>query len=368
MADTSGGEKTLPASPRKREQARRKGNVAKSQDLNAGITLTAALLVLALTGGSILEQLVDMTAYYLGGVASIPLDTSTAAPLTAGVLMRAGRMVVPAMLMMLVAGVAVNLLQVGFLLTGEPLIPKLDKLNIFTGFKKFFNPRTASELVKSVLKLSIIGFVVYLTLKSRWDQVLALGYLSPAWVTKSVASIVFVVWLRIALIMIVLGVFDYGFQWWMREQDLRMTVQEAKEESKELEGDPQIRRRIREVQRRMAYQRMMADVPTADVIVTNPIRYAVALRYDAEGMGAPIMVAKGARIVAAKIRSIAEEHDVPIVEKPELARALYRTLDVGQPVPEKLFRAVAEVLAFVYQIDRRADKVRERLHMFSPAG
>jgi flagellar biosynthetic protein FlhB len=160
-----------------------------------------------------------------------------------------------------------------------------------------------------------------------------------------------------------LGVLDFGFQRWQYGRDLMMTVQEAKEEMKQLEGDPRIKQRIRQIQRQMAMKRMMAEVPEADVIITNPIRFAVALRYDPKTMDAPVVIAKGARLLAQRIREIAEEHDVPIVEKPELARALFKSIDVGQPVPEDLFRAVAEVLAFVFKIDRREEKRHERSAM-----
>ena len=157
-----------------------------------------------------------------------------------------------------------------------------------------------------------------------------------------------------------LGVLDYGYQYWEHERSLMMTVEEAKQELKEYEGDPRIKQRIRQIQRRIAMQRMMADVPKADVIITNPTRFAVALRYDPANMRAPVVVAKGTRLLAERIRDLAIVHGVPIVQKPELARTLYRTIEVGHPVPESLFRAVAEVLAYVYQIDRRVEKLHER--------
>jgi len=184
--------------------------------------------------------------------------------------------------------------------------------------------------------------------------------LTPRALVPAIGGLVMTVWWRIALAMLVLGILDYGFQRWQHNRDLMMTVQEARQEAKELEGDPRIKARVRHIQRQMALQRMMAGVPAADVIITNPTTYAVALRYDMAEMSAPVVVAKGARLLAERIRNIALEHTVPIVRKPDLARTLYRTIEVGQPVPENLFRAVAEVLAYVYEIDRRADKVRER--------
>lgn len=182
-------------------------------------------------------------------------------------------------------------------------------------------------------------------------------------------ELVLVVWFRVVVAMLVLGTIDFAFQRWQYGRDLMMTVQEAKEEARQFEGDPRIKQRIRQIQRQMALRRMMAEVPRADVVVTNPIRFAVALRYDMANMQAPIVVAKGARLLAKRIREIAEEHDVPIVEKPELARALFKSIEVGQAVPHDLFRAVAEVLAFVYRIDRREEKIRERAKFnTAPAG
>jgi flagellar biosynthetic protein FlhB len=179
-------------------------------------------------------------------------------------------------------------------------------------------------------------------------------------VIASISTLVAAVWFRAALAMLVLGILDFGYQYWQYQQDLRMSVQEAKEEAQQLEGNPRIKQRIRQIQRQMAMRRMMADVPKADVIITNPVTYAVALRYDMDTMDAPLVIAKGARLLAKRIREIGEENDVPIVEKPDLARALYKNIDVGKPVPENLFRAVAEVLSFVYKIDRREEKRRER--------
>ena len=360
MADTSGGEKTQPASPRKKQKAREKGNVARSQDLNAAWTLTIALVALTFLGLRMFLALLEATGYYFWGLSTFEVTHDTMQWFTLGVLYRLAYVMLPFMVIMMLAGVSVNLAQVGFLFTTEPLTPKLEKLNVIKGFKKFVNMRTFVELVKSVLKLVIIGSIVFVTLRGRWDIVQSLPYLTPLLITKALADVVFAVWLRVVIAMLMLGGLDYAFQWWRRNEELRMTTHETKEELKEMEGDPQIRRRVREIQRQMAYQRMMADVPTADVIVTNPTEYAVALRYDMAAMDVPIVLAKGVRLVAARIREIGAEHRVPIVEKPELARTLYRTVEVGQTIPEELFRVVAEVLAFVYEIDRRADKIRER--------
>lgn len=360
MANETGGEKSLPASVQKKQRAREQGNIARSQDLSSGLGLLAALLGLWLLAGSMWRTLLHSMRHYLENtlellptVDSLPFINWQMVWLTAAA-------VVPFMLVMLVVGVASNLLQVGFLMTTQPLQPKFDRLNPITGMRRFVSMRVVIELIKSILKLVIITAIVWYGIRNRLGEVLFTMHLAPDSLVWAVSSLVVAIWWRVVLAMLVLGILDYGVQRWMYERDLRMTVQEARDEAKQLEGDPRIKQRIRAIQRQMAMQRMMAEVPTADVVITNPTTFAVALRYDAQSMSAPTVVAKGARIIAERIRDVATEHDVPIVQKPELARTLYHTVEIGRPVPESLFVAVAEVLAFVYEIDRRAEKVRER--------
>ena len=240
-------------------------------------------------------------------------------------------------------------------------------MNPIQGFQRFFSVRTLVELVKSLFKLGIISAIVYFTLANRWGEVLSLMHMSPAASSLAVWDLIVAVWWRIALAMVILGILDYAFQRWQFGQDQRMTHQEARQEMKEMEGDPQIKQRVRQIQRQMAMQRMMGEVPEADVVITNPVTYAIALRYDVKAMNVPVVVAKGARLQAQRIREVAVEHDVPIVERPELARALYRSIELGQPIPEDLFKAVAEVLAYVYRIDNRAKKQEERKRQVSLA-
>ncbi|HIJ72832.1 MAG TPA: flagellar biosynthesis protein FlhB [Candidatus Hydrogenedentes bacterium] len=366
MPEDVGGEKTLPASPLKRQRAREKGNVAKSQDLTAACTLLVALLAMRFLAPAMFERLISATRYFFSDAHVLSSEPFMLQPLAVKALLLSASCVIPFMIVMLMAGVAVNVAQVGFLFSVQALAPKPEKLNIFTGFKKFFTLRSFVELVKSLIKLTLVTWIVWLTMRNRWDRLLVLMYLDPISVAGGIAALVGTIWWRIVLAMLVLGVLDYAFQRWHYERDLMMTVQEAREEAKQVEGDPRIRQRIRQIQRQMAVQRMMAEVPRAEVVITNPTTYAVALRYNVAEMAAPVVVAKGARLLAKRIRDVADKHNVPVVEKPELARALYRTAEVGQPVPEDLFRAVAEVLAFVFNIDRRAEKIHERTPFLNP--
>jgi flagellar biosynthetic protein FlhB len=311
-------------------------------------------------GRSIFNGLIEATQFYFGSFSQFGAAPDAMLTLAFGASERIARILLPFVIAMVVAGLAINFIQVGFLFAPKMLAPRFNRINPISGFRKFFSLRSFLELVKSLLKLVLVTYIVYLTARSRVDQVFAAANLTPLGATAAIAALVSAVWFRAALAMLVLGILDFGYQYWQYQQDLRMSVQEAKEEAQQLEGNPRIKQRIRQIQRQMAMRRMMADVPKADVIITNPVTYAVALRYDMDTMDAPLVIAKGARLLAKRIREIGEENDVPIVEKPDLARALYKNIDVGKPVPENLFRAVAEVLSFVYKIDRREEKRRER--------
>ncbi|MBX7256131.1 MAG: flagellar biosynthesis protein FlhB [Candidatus Hydrogenedentes bacterium] len=365
MAEDTGGEKSLPASAQKISKAREEGNIAKSQDLNAAWSLAVALGIFWYSGSDMFEGLVESTQFFFGNITQFSPDTDAFIDLAMFTLLRLGRLLLPFCVLMLLAGTTMNVIQTGFVYTPKALAPKFNRLNPISGFKKFFSPRTLVELVKSVLKLVLIMYIVYVAMRDRIDEIYGIAYLTPMGAISGIASLAAAIWLRVVLAMLILGLADFGYQYWQHRQDLRMTVQEAKEEARSMEGDPRIKQRIRQIQRQMAMKRMMAEVPTADVIITNPVRFAVALRYDMDTMAAPVVVAKGARLLAQRIRQIAEENQVPIVEKPELARALFKNIEVGQPVSENLFRAVAEVLSFVYRIDRRIEKRRERARNMS---
>ena len=360
MLEPSAGEKTLPPSPLKRQRAREEGKVARSQDLCAGFALLVALFALRYFGLPMFKQLLAAFVYFLGNAHHMLPDVNNVQNLVIMSLWMRTPAALPFMVVMLIAGVVINVLQVGLLFTGKPLTPDFSKLNAFAGFANLFSLRALVELVKSVFKVGVVVYISWITVRDTAPDYVNLMDLTPLALVSAVGKMAFILWWRIALALLVLGILDYGFQRWQYERNLMMTVQEAREELKEYEGDPRIKQRIRQIQRRIAMQRMMAEVPKADVVITNPVQYAVVIRYDAGRMLAPVVVAKGARLLAERIRDIAVEHDVPIVQKPDLARQLFRMVDAGQAIPEPLFRAVAEVLAYVYQIDRRIEKIRER--------
>jgi flagellar biosynthetic protein FlhB len=251
---------------------------------------------------------------------------------------------------LLIAGLAGNILQIGFEIHVEPLAPKLSKLNPLTGLKRILSLRGLVELGKSLAKIVFIAAIA-------WGVVS--GYLTefPTLVRRDIGGIwefthtaAFRIILYVCLAMVVLAVLDYAYQRWQHEQSLKMTKQEVKDERKQTEGDPQIKARIRSLQRQAAYHRMMAEVPKADVVITNPTHLAVALRFDPTEMAAPRVVAKGADHIAERIRDIARSHDVPLVENKPLAQALFKLAEPGDTIPVELYRAVAEVLAYVYRL------------------
>lgn len=361
-------ERTLPPSPQKLQRAREQGNIARSQDLSAAAALTVALAAFYFLGHWMLQQLLDMERFYFAEAAELIPSKLPLPALAHTAMTHYAWTIAPFFAAMLLAGLAANYLQVGVLFTAKPLQPQLSRINPITGFQKFLSLRSAVELAKSILKLLFVGIIVWQYFAARFQELALLMTLDPLSLLPPIAGYIFGIWWRIALAMILLGILDYTYQWWQHRQDLRMSPQEVKQEMKELEGDAQIKRRVRQLMRQIATQRMMAEVPKADVIITNPTHYAVALRYDPAAMPSPMLVAKGQRLIAERIREIALQHQVPIVQNPQLARTLYQTLEPGQHIPESLFRAVAEVLSFVYRIDQRAEKIRERAAFNTPPG
>lgn len=256
----------------------------------------------------------------------------------------------PLIISILIIGVLSNYLQVGVIFTGEPLLPKLERINPITGFRRIFSWKALAELIKGILKAVILGYIIYVTLKSHWKDYLPLMDQGIRGILEFLGRMGFKIGLRASLALLLLAFLDYGFQKWQYERSLRMTKEEVKEEYKEHEGDPLIKARIRSLQREMARRRMLTEVPAADVVITNPFHIAVALRYEAGKMAAPKVVAKGARLLAEKIKEIAHKHGVPIVEDKPLAQALYKSTKVGDEIPVSLYKAVAEILAYIYRL------------------
>ena len=339
MAEQPQGEKVHDATPRKIQQARDKGNVAKSQDLNSAILLLVAFMGLSLLGPSAFTHLKGIMRYYLTDAAILLQETDNMQGMLLQGLTLIVPIVLPFMLVLMFAGIAINIAQFGFMLSLQSLTPKFERLNPIKGFQKFFSMRSLVELIKSVSKLVLIAWIAYMTTRGRMTEIFMLMHDSPEGGTIIAWSLLGAIWWRIAMAILLLGALDFGFQKWQHAQDLRMTEQEMRDELKQYEGNPQIKQRIRAIQRQMSMNRMMAEIPEADVVITNPTTYAIALRYRPNEMDAPIVVAKGTRLIAERIRDIATENNVPIVERPPLARALYSAVDwsprLGRSLPRR---------------------------------
>jgi flagellar biosynthesis protein FlhB len=349
MAEDSHLERTEPASPRKLEQAREQGNVARSPELTSLAVLGAALAGLWFGGESAVRGLIRLTAQGLTLDAAAVRDSASMISrlhdFTLEALFIGGPLLGATVIAALVAPLAVS----GWSFSATALQPKFDRINPLQGFSRMFSTRSLAELGKALLKASLIGAVACVVLWQSKDAMLQLAGQPFESAMGTLGEMVMVSVFSVAGVMILIACADVPLQLWQHAKGLRMTLEEVKREHKESEGDPHVKAAIRAQQRAAAKKRMMADVPKADVIVTNPTHYAVALKYS-DTMAAPMVVAKGVDLVAANIRGIAEQHHVPILEAPPLARALFAHTEIGQQIPEKLYTAVAEVLAYVFQL------------------
>ncbi len=353
MADSAPDkdERTEPASQKKLEDARNRGSVAKSQDMNAAVVLLAGLFTLTIFGGMMTEQLSSLFKYVLKNSALITVDRGTIPELTVKTGMFLGFCLIPVLSAFFVVGFVVNVAQVGLKFSPEALIPKWDRLNPLTGIKKvMLSTHSMVEMIKGIFKTVLLGIVGYSVVKDMVVNAVMLADSDVMNITLFLVSATTEVVAKCGMAFMLIAAADYFYQKFEFSKQMKMTKQEVKDEFKTMEGDPQIKGRIKTIQRQIAYKRMMSDVPKASVVVTNPTHFAVALKYESGKMSAPKVVAKGADLIALKIKEIAKAHNVPIVEDKPLARALYGAADVGDDIPEKLFQAVAQILAYIYRL------------------
>ncbi len=346
-------EKTEKATPKRRSEARRKGQVARSVELNSALVLLATFWTIKAMAPYMLATLTDLIRTTFLTAGSTTLTQENLGPLFLSVLVTYVKLAGPIIGVASFVGVAVSFGQVGAKITLKQVSPKLDKLNPLNGFKRLFSPRSLVELIKSVLKIILVGYVGYSVLVKNYSSLIGLIDMDLAQTLRALGEIAYELGMRTGTALLILAIFDYAYQKYSFERSLRMTKQEVKEEIRQAEGDPKIKSKIKKKQFELAMSRMMQEVPKADVIITNPIHLAVALRYDSEEMNAPKVIAKGQRLVAERIKEIAEAHRIPIVEDVFLAQSLYRSVEIGREVPLELYKAVAEVLAYVYQLSVR---------------
>ncbi len=348
--DTPTGERTEAPSAKRREDFRKKGQVAQSREVQTAAMFTMLLLFWFFYAPFFWKEMTTLVRQVWAHSGDHPLTPALFMQFTFHIFRELGIIMGPLFLVSLAVGFLSTVMQIGWLFTTQPLVPDLNKLDPIKGMARFFSKRSLVEVVKSILKVLLIAWVSYRTVAGEFDNALLLGDMTVAQIVAFLGRTTTLVMMKVCAIMIFLAILDYGFVRWEMEEKMKMTKQEQKEEMKDTEGDPHIKSKIRSIQQQMARQRMMAAVPEADVVITNPTRVAVALRYDNRTMDAPVVLAKGRDLVAARIREVAREHDVPLVENPPVARLLHSKVEIGQTIPEELFRAVAEILAYVYSL------------------
>ena len=345
----SGGERTEEPSSKRREDFRKKGQVAQSKEVQTAALLTSVLLFWLMYLPVFWKSFAELMFSLWQASGQYPVTPTSIIALATFLLQKIGLLLAPLFLLVVVVSIFSSFFQFGWLLTGNPLIPDFSKLDPIAGVARFFSKRALIEVIKSLLKVALIAWIAISTVLDHFNEALILIDTDITTTISYLARVSALIMAKICAILVLLAFLDFLFVRMEMEEKMKMTKQELKEEFKESEGDPHIKSQIRAIQQEMARKRMMAEVPKADVVVTNPTHLAVAIRYEAKEMDAPLVIAKGADFIAMKIREVATAHGVPIIENPPVARLLHK-IDLGEHIPEHLFKVVAEVLAHVYSL------------------
>lgn len=346
-------DKTEEPTPKKKKDARKQGNIAKSAEVNKAMTFIAILVVIYMMSGSIISELQGFIVNILSGDFSMTMNDNTIKILMFKVMMSFMKIVLPISLIIMVFGILGSLIQTGLFFSMESLKPKFSKLNPLTGLKNMFSMKAIVNLIKSMVVICIMIYLGYSFMSKNFEGIIKSGDIYLPYLFNIVLDLIKSILTSITLAVAVVAVLDYGYEKFSHKKGLKMTKQEVKEEYKQMEGDPHIKGKIKQKQRQMANQRMMQAVPSSTVIVTNPTHISIAIRYEQGKDTTPIVVAKGADEVAFRIREIAKSHDIPIIENVPLARLIYKEVDIDQEIPEEMYKAVAEVLVAVYKIKNK---------------
>ncbi len=353
MADS---DKTEVPTGRRRQEAREKGQVAKSMELNTAFILIISFYVLRALGPHMWNGLAEVTRFSLANLGTVVMNEENFSHYAIRIIITIGYVVLPFILIVALSSILINILQVGFMHSTSIIKPKFSRINPINGMKRFFSYRILIELVKSVVKITLTAVVAYQVIKPELGHLILAADMDPIDSINYVAILIFRLGVRIGLVFAAFAAIDYWYQRWEHERGLRMTKMEVKEELIRYEGRPEVRSRVRSIQRQLAMRRMMQEVPKADVVITNPTHLAVALQYNPKDMAAPKVVAKGARLIAERIIAIAKENNVPVMENKPLARLLFKMVDIGKFIPLDLYQAVADILAFVWRTGKLKKK------------
>jgi flagellar biosynthetic protein FlhB len=352
MADSDTGERTESATGKRRDEARDKGTVAKSAEVSSAVVLIAGMTLLVASSGMMSRYLCEDASYLLGQAHILgPINVYAVQELLTGSFWPVAIAMAPLLIGVLVASVWGNVAQFGFHMSTRAMEWQMDRINLVSGMKKFFKTTALFEVAKNFLKIGLVGVLAWTTISGMMETIVGTALLSMPAVVATGKMVFIKLVAKLLVFCVVLAVADWFWQKWRYEENLKMSKYEVKQENKDYEGDPQIKARLRGLQYEMARKRMMTAIPTADVVITNPTHYAVALKYE-PGSPAPKVVAKGQDHLAGIIRKLARDSRVPVLENKPLARALFAQVEIGQFVPESLFQAVAEVLAYVYRLKR----------------
>ena len=351
MSEESFQEKTERPTPKKIADARKKGTVAQSREIPSAVILLTSLGFFFFTGSWMFSSMSEFMGGVFVNIGSFRIhDITTASTLSIITLKSVLSILLPFMLAVVAAGIVANIVQIGFLFSPEAFSPKLSKFNPISGIKKLFSLKSFVELVKSLIKISFVGGIAYLTINTELKTIPTLMQMDIKDIISFIGFTSFKICLYVSIALIAMAVLDYAYQKYEYIKSLKMTKQEVKDENKQAEGDPGVKARIRSIQIEMSKRRMMESVPEADVVITNPTHLAIALKFDSEKMIAPKIVAKGAGKIAERIKKIADENHIPIVENRPLARTLFKIAEIDDYIPAELYQAVAEVLAYVYRL------------------
>ena len=354
MAEQEGQEKTEVPTEKKRRESREEGQVAFSKELSSAALLAGIVLTLVATSPIILDAMRQLMSQIFRDLAqSEELSIDSIFTLSGEILSIILPAFAPFVAVIIFVGIFASVLQVGVMITFKAISPKFNKISPLTGLKRLFSSQSLADFLKSMAKLIIVGFVGYLTYIDKITELNGLSVSTPESILIYNFTVVAEVAGKIVLALVAIAIFDYFYQRWHHEQQLMMTKQEVKDETKQTEGDPQLKARIRQIQREMSNARMMQEVPKADAVIVNPTHFSVAILYDRDVMTAPEVIAKGADHLALRMRTVARENNVPILERPELARDLYANVEIGDDIPERFYKAIAEILAFVYRLRKR---------------
>ena len=351
MAEQQGQEKTEAPTEKKRRESREEGQVAFSKELSSAALLAGIVLTLVATSPFILDSFRELMTNIFRQMASADeLSFNSIYTLSGEIITTMLPAFTPFLTVIVLVAIFAAVVQVGIQITFKAIVPKFSKLSPLTGIKRLFSSQSLADFLKSMAKLIIVGFVGYLTYMDKISELNGLSVSTPEAILKYNFTVVAEVAGKIVLALVAIAIFDYFYQRWHHEQQMMMTKQEVKEETKQTEGDPQLKARIRQIQREMSNARMMQEVPKADALIVNPTHFSVAVLYDRDIMAAPEVTAKGVDHMALRMRTIARENNVPILERPELARDLYANVEIGEDIPERFYKAIAEILAFVYRL------------------